>query len=283
MTQMDLSKLAKKTLKVSRGFNYTYYASPAQEKKPTITLFHGWPDTASLWAGLINDYLVPNGFGVIAIDCLGYGGTSKPTDKADYGIQRMATDVVEILDAEKLDKVVSLGHDWGCFLAQRFYNFYPLRVSALVMVNVAYISPTADFDLDEVNEATKQAFGRGIYEYWQLFGADDGAEIMNHNLEAVYSVAFGDPYTWFDNWCTPGGMRKWVSEGRTQPTLPYATPEHKADFMDRFSKDGGFEGPQCWYKAMAFKLQNEAEKEVPEDLRVVKVPTYFWGGDQDVT
>jgi pimeloyl-ACP methyl ester carboxylesterase len=48
---MDLSKLTQKKLDVSRGFTYTYYTFPAQGSKPTLILFHGWPDTARLWAG----------------------------------------------------------------------------------------------------------------------------------------------------------------------------------------------------------------------------------------
>ncbi|KAM5343668.1 hypothetical protein ACJ41O_012205 [Fusarium nematophilum] len=278
---MDLSQLARKTLLVSRGFTYTYYTSPAQGSKPTLILFHGWPDTAQLWAGLINNHLVPSGYGIVAVDCLGYGGSSKPTDLSSYAWQHMTADAVEILDAENLSQVVSVGHDWGSAMCQRLYNFYPSRVIGLVLVNVAYIPPTGQFDLDAVNKVTKEAYGFGIYEYWHFFTADDAAGIMNKNLESVYSVAFGDPKSWLENWCTPGGMRKFVTEGRTQPTLPYATANHKADFFDRFSKDGGFDAPSCWYKAFTFAVQNEADKLVAEDAKTVKVPVFFWGGEQD--
>lgn len=277
---MDLSSLNKKTLDVSRGLTYTYYISPAKASKPTIILFHGWPDSAKLWANFITEHLVPNGYGVVALDCLGYAGTSKPTDNEAYAWNLMAADAVEILDAEKLDKVISLGHDWGSAMAQRLYNYHPARVSGLVLVNVAYIPPGGPFDLDAVNAMTKAAFGNGIYEYWHFFTAPDGAQISNQNLESVYTAAHGQPETWLDNWCTPDGMRKWVSEGRTQPTLPYANGEHKADFMERFSKDG-LDAPSCWYKAFTFNIQSEADKAVAEEAKTINVPTYFWGGEQD--
>lgn len=280
MTDLDLSKLEKKTFDVSRGLTYTYYVSPAQSPKPTIALFHGWPDTAKLWANLVNGYLLPNGYGIVALDCLGYGGTSKPTDVEAYAWHRMTADMTEILDAEEIPKVVSLGHDWGSAMAQRFYNFYPTRVSGLVLLNVGYIPPSGQFDLDTVNKVTKEAFGHGIYEYWHFFTAEDGATISNQNLESVYTVAHGDPHTWLENWCTPGGMRKYVSEGRTQPTLPYASGEHKVDFMERFSVDG-LDAPSCWYKAFRFGIQSEADKLVAEDAKKVNVPVFFWGGEQD--
>ena len=279
---MDLSKLARKTLQVSRGFTYTYYTSPAQDSKPTLILFHGWPDTAQLWAGLINNYLVPNGYGVVALDCLGYGGSSKPTDTASYAWGPMTGDAIEILDAEKLTTVISLGHDWGSAMAQRFYNFHPSRVSGLVMVNVPYIAPTGQFDLDAVNAVTREVFGAGIYEYWHFFTADDAPAIMHKNLDSVYSVAFGDPQSWLENWCSPGGMRRWVSEGRTQPTLPFATPEHKADFVARLGGEGGFEAPSCWYKSFTEGVQPEADKALSEEVKTVKVPALFWGGEQDM-
>lgn len=108
----------------------------------------------------------------------------------------MAGDVVEILDAESLTKVISLGHDWGSALCQRFYNYYPSRVSGLVMTNVAYMLPAGQFDLDKANKAMKAVFGVGILEYWYFFIAKDGAEIMDKNLDSVYSVAFRDPILW---------------------------------------------------------------------------------------
>ncbi|KAI8223877.1 Bifunctional epoxide hydrolase 2 [Colletotrichum sp. SAR 10_96] len=198
---MDLSQLTQKTLQVSRGFTYTYYTSPPQKSKPTLALFHGWPDSAKLWAGLINDHLLPHGYGVLA--------------------------------------------------------------------------------LDTVNNITRQVFGAGLFEYWHLFAADDGPGLMNRNLEAVYSAAFGDPASWRDTFTSPGGMRRWVTEGKTQPTLPYATAEHKADFMDRLGKEPGFEAPQCWYKSMVSQVQNEADKLIAEDAVAVKVPVLYWGGEQD--
>ncbi|KZL67247.1 epoxide hydrolase 2 [Colletotrichum tofieldiae] len=280
---MDLSKLTKKTIDVSRGFTYTYYTSPAQKSKPTLILFHGWPDTARLWAGLIKDHLLPQGYGAIALDDLGFGESSKPTDTKTYACDGITADVVEILDAEGISKVVSVGHDWGSLIAQRLYNFHPDRVCGLVMLNVSYMAPTGHFDLNKVNEATKKVFGRGVFEYWHFFTADDAVEIMNRNLESVYAAAFGEPETWLETFCTPGGMRRFVSEGRTQPTLPFATPEHKADFMERFSKvgDGGFAAPRCMYTAASTGAQAEADKKVAEEAKTVRVPVFYWGGTRD--
>lgn len=68
------------------------------------------------------------------------------------------------LDHENINKVISLGHDWGSGLAQRLYNYHADRVIGLVMLNVALIPPTPEpFDLDEVIKLTTQFFGYGTY------------------------------------------------------------------------------------------------------------------------
>lgn len=108
--------LPQKTLDVSRGLTYTYYTSPAKPSHETLLLIHGFPDSPDEFADVVRDYLLPNGYGVIAIDCLGYGGTSKPGDEKAYSFQLMAQDIKEILDKEGVDKVVSTGHDWVRFL-----------------------------------------------------------------------------------------------------------------------------------------------------------------------
>ncbi|KAF9882290.1 hypothetical protein CkaCkLH20_00326 [Colletotrichum karsti] len=275
---MDLSKLTKKSLD-SRGLTYTYYTSSASGSKPTLVLLHGWPDNAQLWAGLINNFLIPRGYGVVALDNLGYGETSKPTDPKLYAWNHLTSDVIRILDAEGLDTVISVGHDWGSFLCQRLYNFYPNRVRGLVTVSIAYSPPTTAFNLDMANRVTKDIYGYGLLEYWHFFTADDGARLKNENLESVYAVAFGDPLTWRQNFCSPGGMRRFISEGRTQPTLPFATSQHKEEFMRRFGKDG-FEGPCCWYKAQTFGVQNEADALVADNAKVL-VPVLYWGGQDD--
>ncbi|KXH66964.1 hypothetical protein CSAL01_07962 [Colletotrichum salicis] len=250
MTVLDLSMLTKKTLAVSRGFTYTYYTSPARNSLPTLLLFHGWPDTARRWAGLANNCLIP-------------------------------PDAVEILDTESLTRVISLGHDWGCLIAQRLYNFHPDRICGLVTLSVPYMPPSGDFDLKAVNEMTRKAFDVGIFEYWHFFLAEDSVDIMNTNLESVYSVTFGDPHTWLENWCTPGKMRQFITRGRTQPTLLFATPEHRADFMERYGRDGGFAAPRCVYTVTSSGISARSERMLSEDVKTVRVPVLYWGGEQD--
>ncbi len=107
-----MDKLEKKALDVSRGFTYAYYFSPAKDGLQTLLLIHGFPDSPEEYSDVVRDYLLPHGYGVIAIDCLGYSGSSKPSDPEAYNLQFISQDIKEILDNEGVDKVVSTGHDW---------------------------------------------------------------------------------------------------------------------------------------------------------------------------
>jgi pimeloyl-ACP methyl ester carboxylesterase len=101
-----------KEIVVSRTpLKYHYYYSPAASGKPTLLFLHGFPSTAHDWNRQIN-YFQPKGYGILAPDMLGFGGTSRPTDVEYFRMSGMAADIIEILDNEKLGKVIGVAHDW---------------------------------------------------------------------------------------------------------------------------------------------------------------------------
>lgn len=111
MTSIVLDATKYKKTTVSRGFSYNYYSSPAQEGKLTLLFAHGFPSTSVDWAGVVS-VLEPEGYGVIVPDMLGYAGTDKPIDPAQYVGTGIARDLVDLLDVEGINKAVAIGHDW---------------------------------------------------------------------------------------------------------------------------------------------------------------------------
>ncbi|EWZ00181.1 hypothetical protein FOYG_00070 [Fusarium oxysporum NRRL 32931] len=276
------NEIIKKTFKVSRGYTYTYYTASAQPGKPTLLLFHGWPDNAKLFFGLITDFLIPEGYGAIALDMLGYDSTDKPEDYKEYNFISLTQDAADILDNEGIETVISAGHDWGSACSQRFYNLYPERVRGVIMINVAYLPPRGRFDLKVLKELQAKLYGFSLLEYWDFFTAPDGAKILNEHLESVYCVIHGPPETWRGTFCTPNGFRNFVVAGHTQPTEAYATPEHMKAFIERMRRDR-FDAPQCYYKAMVFGEQDAAnDVAAAKDTLQIKVPTLFWAGTKDM-
>ena len=96
----------------SRGFKYHYYFSAATDPNKSSVLFiHGFPSSAQDWRKVVPSFEA-TGYGIIVPDMLGYGGTDKPTETDAYKLSGIARDVVDILDAEGINKVIVVGHDW---------------------------------------------------------------------------------------------------------------------------------------------------------------------------
>ena len=100
-----------KDFKTSRGITYHYYFSAPQSARPTIFFAHGLPCTSAHWHKQVT-FFKNLGYGIIAPDLLGYGGTDKPTDHNQYRMKDMVADAVEIIDNEHVDKIIAIGHDW---------------------------------------------------------------------------------------------------------------------------------------------------------------------------
>lgn len=276
-----MEAFTKKTLKVSRGYTYTYYVLDGDKSLPPLFFQHGWPDHAQMWEGIANS-LIKSGikFPMIIPDMLGYDGTSKPADPAAYRWDGMMKDLVEIIDAEGYEKVITAGHDWGAGSAARLYNYHPDRVAGMVLLNVAYLSPMrGGFDLDTVNNMTKEAFGYPIYSYWHLFTAPDAPDLLRGNVGRLYSALHAQGSDAMKNFfCVPNAMREYLEGKGEEPDVrPYAKdPKFRHEFVERLTRDG-FDGPQCWYKSTKDGIQSGVDAALPEERDKVNVPTLYVG------
>ncbi|KAI1326416.1 epoxide hydrolase [Xylariaceae sp. FL0255] len=269
----------KKTLITKRSLKYTYYVSPAGEatkQHPALFFIHGFPDSARLWTDMIAKLgTLPNK--IIAPDCLGYGGTDKPTDTKLYAYKGHAADFAEILAAENVISSVVIGHDWGSALAQRVYLHHRELFSGMILLNVAYLVPPArPLDLAKMNDLTEKMLGYRQYSYWELLTAPDGAEILNNNLERMWQVLHGDVEDWVKKmFCTKDAMREFLLGDKEVPLLPYARePRWKDEFMRQF-KTSGFEAPLQYYRANVAEVNRESDLTLPQDRLVIDVPLLY--------
>ncbi|CAI9629288.1 unnamed protein product [Alternaria burnsii] len=96
----------KKTCKTARGYVYTYYTFEGVRSLPTLLFQHDWPDHAEMWKG-IAERLVDTRTPIVILDMLCYDGTDEPTDPAEYRWDAMTKDLIDIIDTEQVDKVIS--------------------------------------------------------------------------------------------------------------------------------------------------------------------------------
>jgi pimeloyl-ACP methyl ester carboxylesterase len=105
---------------------------------PAIVLVHGfgssrlqnWKSTG--WYG----GLAECGFSIVAMDCRGHGDSEKPHDPHAYGHDRMADDVVLVMDGCGLSSALVLGYSMGGFIGLRLLAAHPGRVIKLAIAGV---------------------------------------------------------------------------------------------------------------------------------------------------
>ncbi|KAJ7026783.1 Alpha/Beta hydrolase protein [Mycena alexandri] len=162
-------------------------------------------------------------------DLLGYGGTDKPTDPKLYFGSGHAQDIVDILDAEGLDQVIAIGHNWGSGAVSRLINYYPQRVSACAFLTVGYFPPTINkADLITRSRGAVEVFGYDLFAYMPA--------VIEKHIDSFISVFFpASPQMWKDILCTDGGTRAWL-EGNETTSLP----SYMSQEADKEELDGGF-------------------------------------------
>jgi soluble epoxide hydrolase / lipid-phosphate phosphatase len=278
-----MDTLTKKTIQTPRGFTYTYYVSPASLGKPTIYLIHGWPDSAALWEDLATKHLIPAGYGVILPDCLGYGGSSKPTDPQAYSRMGVSDDLNEILIAENIEKVIIAGHDWGSGIAHRFYVYHPERCVGLITLNLAVLPRQEEMMvLDVIEPFMIQAMGYFPFQYWYLFADPvNGPALADKHLESLFTAIHAEPEAWKETMCAKDGITNWLKQDKKGPVQAYATDTMKEDFIARYSRDG-FTAPLCYYRAIIEGVFYEEEQKMPAERFKVMVPYLFVAGNRDI-
>ena len=108
---------------------------------------HGFPDTWYGWRKQIAA-LAAAGFRVIVPDQRGYGEThfgarARPAP-ADFRQELACSDMVALLDALCIPRVILLGHDWGGTLVWNMAMQYPDRIIAVAAVCTPFfpVNPT---------------------------------------------------------------------------------------------------------------------------------------------
>ncbi|KAJ7722821.1 alpha/beta-hydrolase [Mycena metata] len=257
---MDQSRY--KTVKTRRGFTYSYYFSPPATGKPVLFFAHGFPANSSLWRKQVA-FFEPLGHGLLVPDLLGYGGTDKPTDPKLYVGSGHANDIADILDAEGLEQVIAIGHDWGSRAVSRLISHHPQRVSACAFLAVGYGPPVLP-NMDPITRSPEiaQAIGYDVLAYMRFFIQPDAAAVIEEHIDSFISLMFPEsPQLWKDYFCVEGGARAWIEGDKTAGLPSYMTLEDK-EILKKSLLTGGLSGPLCWYKVFSLKANSDDDASI---------------------
>jgi len=104
-----------------------------QGEGPLLALLHGFPEFWYSWRHQIPE--LAKHFKVVAPDLRGYNESDKPVGVANYRIDILTADVMELIRAFGEEKAIIVGHDWGGGIAWAFAADYPQATEKLIVMN----------------------------------------------------------------------------------------------------------------------------------------------------
>jgi pimeloyl-ACP methyl ester carboxylesterase len=115
----------------ARGVRFHVTEAGPPDGRPVLAL-HGWPQHHYEYRDLLAD--PPTGLRIIAPDLPGYGWSGPAPHK--WAKDDVAADVLALLDALGLDRVLLVGHDWGGHVGYLMVLRAPERFDGYLVMNI---------------------------------------------------------------------------------------------------------------------------------------------------
>ena len=242
-----------------------------------VIMCHGFPGLGYSFRHQMRA-IADAGYRAVAPDMLGYGGSSAPSDPADYGHARITADLVALLDALDAPRGVFVGHDFGAPAAWNVALRAPERVAGLVLLSVPY-------DPDRLPVRPTTVYAKAAREhflhlhYFQRPGIAD-RELARDPREFLARLFFAlsGAYRYLDIWRQPSPGLGYLDVLPQAPPLPWpwltaAELDHCAEVFGRT----GFTGGLNWYRALDLNW----ERGEAYAGRPIRTPTLFVAGSDE--
>src|SRR6266850_6107102 len=116
-----------------------FYEETGPQDGLPVLLLHGWPDAPRGWIA-VAARLNEKGWRTIAPYLRGSRPTrflSQDTPRFAAGVA-LAQDAIDLADALNIDRFAVIGHDWGARAAYTMAALFPVRLTALATLALAY-------------------------------------------------------------------------------------------------------------------------------------------------
>jgi pimeloyl-ACP methyl ester carboxylesterase len=215
-----------------------------------VVLLHGWPGFWYDWRRVV----VPlaEEVDVMALDFRGFGDSDKPEGdpKGLYTADRLAADVLALLDHLGIGRFVVVGHDTGAVIAQVLARTTPERVSALVLFN-----PPHSAIGDKPQEPASQR--ESWYHHFHALPWSDQLVGFSRSTTELYLRHF------YDHWV---GNKDSVR------------PKEFDAIVDAFARPGALRASFGWYRAT---YEEETDPSARATKDPILLPTVVRWGERD--
>ncbi|CAA7260120.1 unnamed protein product [Cyclocybe aegerita] len=267
-----------RTEKLSTGRTYHFVdqlpVGYHPKRNATILCVHGFPDIWYGWRHQIGPW-VHLGCRIVVPDMLGYGGTSKPSDPAEYSTKKLCTDLAALLDLLEVRKAVLIGHDWGSYTVGRFALWYPDRLHALIMLSVPYTPPSRQYM--PIEKVAKRAPNLGYQVYFS--NPKSSQDILSH-LDKFLALVYQPPHSKSIDF-TPLGVLEHLLLHAPDHKNPHLLTDKEYDYY-RAQLSKGMVGPLNYYRTSKFRHDEELAAKLPANLPA-DLPYLFLWGTKDAT
>ncbi|XP_039041872.1 1-acylglycerol-3-phosphate O-acyltransferase-like [Hibiscus syriacus] len=140
----------------------------SKEGSPTLVIIHGYAASQGFFFKNF-DYLA-NHFQVIAIDLLGWGGSSRPDFKCkstEEAEDWFVDSFEEWRKAKNLSNLILLGHSLGGYIASKYALKHPEHVQHLILVGPAGFSSESDIRFKWFARFRETWKGSITYHLWE--------------------------------------------------------------------------------------------------------------------
>ena len=104
---------------------------------PLAVMIHGFPDFWYSWRHQMQA-LARAGYRVAAVDQRGYNLSDKPAGVDSYSMRMLVGDIAAVVAAEKTEKAIIIGHDWGGSVAWNVAMRRPDLTQLLIICNLPH-------------------------------------------------------------------------------------------------------------------------------------------------
>ncbi len=223
--------------------------------KQTIVLTHGWPDAPITWRKVASG-LAASGLRVVAPALRGFAGTRfllAQTPRSGQ-LASLGRDMLDFLDALKLEQPILVGHDWGARAVANAAGLRPGVASHLVMLSVGY-------GTNDPNQTLTYAQTRSYWYHW-FMATERGDRAVRTDGKAFARMMW-------DTW-SPAG---WYSEEDFNETArAFENPDWAEIVLHSYR--------QRWGHAASF-AEHAADDALLNPAPIIDVPTLVMHGAAD--
>lgn len=117
------------------GVKLCYRACRNPAARATLVFIHGLASNMTRWSELFDTTSLTDSFNLVRLDLRGHG-CSLVRDRVSYGL--WCDDLARLLEAEKIERAIIVGHSLGAQVGIHFSQRYPERCAALVFIDPVY-------------------------------------------------------------------------------------------------------------------------------------------------